>query len=203
MFSSKTPTPYTRLYLTHIDQDGNSSPAIPIDDPTASNRAVNIPEFMNIAPDGLDRIDTPATDFYREFNTAADLSERHQYAEAVPAWRKAVQLNPDDARAHNNLGAALTETGKPEEALAEYRRSLELNDQSSQAHNNLGSALAQQGKLDDALAQFEKAVELNPDNGRAQCNLGRRAVGEGPYRGGVGASAERCGAGPEVRRRPE
>jgi Flp pilus assembly protein TadD len=172
VFSSKTPTPYTRLYLTHIDQDGNSSPAIPIDNPTAANRAVNIPEFMNLGPEGLDRIDAPATDFYKEFNVAADLSEKHDFVAAVPAWRKAVELNPEDARAHNNLGAALVETGKPEEALREYRRSLELNDQSSQAHNNLGSILAQEGKLDEALEQFERAVELNPDNGRAQSNLG-------------------------------
>ena len=172
VFSSKTPTYYTRLYLTHIDRDGNSTPAIPIDDPTAANRAVNIPEFINIGADGLAKIETPATDFYKEFNIAADLSEKRQFAEAIPVWRRALELNPDDPRAHNNLGTALSETGKTDEAMAEYRRSLELNDQSSQAHNNLGSVLAQQGKLDDALAQFEKAVELNPDNGRAQCNLG-------------------------------
>jgi len=172
VFSSKTPTPYTRLYLTHIDEGGNSSPAIPIDNPTDANRAVNIPEFLNVGPEGLDRIDTPATDFYREFNIAADLSEKRQFVDALPVWRKAVELNPDDARVHTNLGTALEETGKPEEALAEYRRSLELNDQSSQAHNNLGSILAQQGKLDEALAQFERAVELNPENGRAQSNLG-------------------------------
>jgi Flp pilus assembly protein TadD len=172
VFSSKTPTPYTRLYLTHIDADGNSSPAIPIDDATAANRAVNIPEFMNVGPDALDRIDAPATEFYREFNIAADLSEKHQFAEAIPVWRKAVELNPDDPRAHNNLGAALVETGKQDEAMVEYRRSLELNDQSSQAHNNLGSLLAQEGRMDEALAQFERAVDLNPGNGRAQCNLG-------------------------------
>jgi Flp pilus assembly protein TadD len=172
VFSSKTPTPYTRLYLTHIDADGNSSPAIPIDNATDANRAVNIPEFMNVGPEGLDRIDAPATDFYKAFNTAADLSEKHQFEQAVPVWRKAVELNPDDPRAHNNLGAALVETGHPEGALAEYQRSLELNDQSSQAHNNLGSLMAQQGRIDEALAEFQKAVELNPDNGRAHCNLG-------------------------------
>jgi Flp pilus assembly protein TadD len=172
VFSSKTPTPYTRLYLTHIDADGNSSPAIPIDNATDANRAVNIPEFMNVGPEGLDRIDAPATDFYKAFNTAADLSEKRQFEQAVPVWKKAVELNPDDPRAHNNLGAALVETGHPEDALAEYRRSLELNGQSSQAHNNLGSLMAQQGRIDDALAEFEKAVELNPDNGRAHCNLG-------------------------------
>ncbi|MGO4882868.1 MAG: tetratricopeptide repeat protein [Bryobacteraceae bacterium] len=172
VFSSKTPSPYTRLYLTHIDVDGNSSPAIPIENATASNRAVNIPEFMNIGPDGLDRIDAPATEFYRVFNIAADLSEKRQFEAAVPAWKQAVALNPEDPRAHGNLGVALAATGKSQEAMAEYLKSLQLNDQSSQAHNNLGSALAEEGKLDEALAQFERAVELNPDNARAQINLG-------------------------------
>ena len=172
VFSSKTPSPYTRLYLTHIDADGNSSPAIPIENATAANRAVNIPEFMNIGPDGLERIEAPATEFYRVFNVAADLSEKHQFDAAVPAWRQAVALNPDDPRAHSNLGVALAATGKKQEAMAEYQRSLELNDQSSQSHNNLGSALAEEGRIDEALAQFERAVELNPDNARAQINLG-------------------------------
>ncbi|HUB81557.1 MAG TPA: tetratricopeptide repeat protein [Bryobacteraceae bacterium] len=172
VFSSKTPTPYTKLYLTHIDEDGSSSPAIPIEAATAANRAVNIPEFINLGPDGLERIDAPATDFYKEFNTAADLSEKRQFTDALPVWQKAAGLNPDDPRVHNNLGLALAETGHPDDALAEYHKSLELNGQSSSAHNNLGSLLAQQGKIDEALAEFQKAVELNPANGRAECNLG-------------------------------
>ena len=48
MFSSKARSPYTQMYLTHIDAEGNSSPAILIDNATAANRAVNIPEFANI-----------------------------------------------------------------------------------------------------------------------------------------------------------
>ncbi len=172
VFSSKTPSVYTRMYLTHIDADGNSSPAIPIDDATASNRAVNIPEFMNVGRDGLDRIDAPATEFYRLFNVAAEMMEKRQFEAAVPAWNQTIALNPEDPRAHNNLGVALAGTGKADAALAEYHRSLELNDLSSQTHNNLGSALAEQGRMDEAMAQFERAVELNPDNGRAHSNLG-------------------------------
>jgi hypothetical protein len=47
VFSSKARSPYTQMYLTHIDADGNDSPAILIDNTTAANRAVNIPEFAN------------------------------------------------------------------------------------------------------------------------------------------------------------
>ena len=62
VFSSKARSPYTQMYLTHIDEQGNSSPAILIDNATPSNRAVNIPEFVNINPDGIDQIEVHVAD---------------------------------------------------------------------------------------------------------------------------------------------
>jgi hypothetical protein len=64
VFSSKARSPYTQMYLTHIDANGNDSPAIIIDNATAANRAVNIPEFANIAGNEIEDIavhvaDTP------------------------------------------------------------------------------------------------------------------------------------------------
>jgi len=56
VFSSKARSPYTQMYLTHIDANGNDSPPILIENTTASNRAVNIPEFVNIDPDGIEEI---------------------------------------------------------------------------------------------------------------------------------------------------
>ena len=172
VFSSKSPSPYTRMYLTHIDAEGNSTPAIAVENATAANRAVNIPEFMNIPPDGLERIDAPASEFYRLFDVAVQLAQKKQFDAAVPAWRKALDATPDDARAHNNLGVALAATGKTGEAIAEYRRSLELDDRSSQTNNNLGSALAETGKMSEATSYFERALELDPENPRAHNNLG-------------------------------
>jgi len=172
VFSSKTPSYYTQMYLTHIDENGNDSPAILIERATAANRAVNIPEFVNIPPGGLERIDAPATDFYKLFDFAVGFSEKKKYDDAVPAWRKALALDPDDPRAHDNLGVALAETGKVDEAITEYRKSLELNPGSSHTNNNLGSALAEKGLLDEAFQHFQTAVDLNPDNPSAQINLG-------------------------------
>jgi len=172
VFSSKTPSLYTQMYLTHIDENGNDTPAVLIEHATESNRAVNIPEFMNIAPGGLEKIDAPATDFYRLFDIAVQLADKRRFEAAIPAWKKALELNPEDPRGHNNLGVALFESGKMDEAIAEYRKSLELNPNSSQTHNNLGSALAEKGSLDAALPEFQKAVDLNPDNAAAHVNLG-------------------------------
>jgi tetratricopeptide (TPR) repeat protein len=171
-FSSKSPSLYTHLYLTHIDSEGNASPPVVVEDATASNRAVNIPEFVNLGAEGMDHIDTPAIDFYREFDAAQQLQDSHKYAEAVPAWKLAAAKDPDDARPYNNMGVALAATGKTTEAIEQYKRSLSMNNDSSQTHNNLGSVLAQGGQMDEALVEIEKALELNPDNGSAHFNRG-------------------------------
>jgi tetratricopeptide (TPR) repeat protein len=172
VFSSKARSAYTQMYLTHIDENGEDSPAILVENSTAANRAVNIPEFVNLGPEGLDHIDTPAIDFYREFDAAQQLQDNRQYTEAVPAWKVAAAKDPTDPRPYNNLGVALAATGKTSEAIDEYKKSLALNNDSSQTHNNLGSALAEAGKLDEAQAEIEKAIELNPDNGSAHINMG-------------------------------
>ena len=62
VFSSKARSPYTQMYLTHIDENGNDSPAILIDNATAANRAVNIPEFVNIPGDGIEDIQVHVAD---------------------------------------------------------------------------------------------------------------------------------------------
>ncbi len=46
VFSSKKKGPYTQLYLTHIDENGNDSPPVFLENLAFSSKAVNIPEFI-------------------------------------------------------------------------------------------------------------------------------------------------------------
>ena len=92
--------------------------------------------------------------------------------EAVACYRRALELKPDYAEAHNNLGNALKDQGKLDEAVACYRRALELKPDYAEAHNNLGNALKDQGKLDEAVACYRRALELKPDYAEAHNNLG-------------------------------
>ena len=62
VFSSKARSPYTQMYLTHLDANGNDSPAILIDNATAANRAVNLPEFVNMDADGIEDIQVHVAD---------------------------------------------------------------------------------------------------------------------------------------------
>jgi len=180
VFSSKSRSPYTQMYLTHIDADGNDSPPILIDNTTASNRAVNIPEFVNVPPDGLRQIGGPVLDFYRLYNSAAYLQKTKRYQESAAKWKKVLELNPDDELAQRSLGTVLLMTGQREESGVHFRTASELklraaveaDPTSARDFNDLGALLLQTGRVEDAVAQFEKAVELQPDLVAAHSNLG-------------------------------
>jgi Flp pilus assembly protein TadD len=171
-FSSKSRSPYTQMYLTHLDEDGNDTPPILVDNSTAANRAVNLPEFVNIAPSGMERIEAPATEFYKLFNIAIETMKKNRFDEAVPQWRKALELNPEDSKAHFNLGYSMFERGELEKAIEEYRRACELDPEDAVVHANLALALAQTGKLDEAVDHYAKALGLNPGNPMVEADLG-------------------------------
>jgi Flp pilus assembly protein TadD len=171
VFSSKGRSAYTQMFLTHLDEQGNDSPAILVENATAANRAVNIPEFVNIPEDGIAKIDAPATEFYRVFDRAIELAKTQPDA-AIPEWRKAIELNPEDAKANINLGALLAAKGKADDAEALYRKAIEAEPDYPVGYTNMGVLMAQSGKLDQAIGYFEKAVELSPWDGEAHSNLG-------------------------------
>jgi Flp pilus assembly protein TadD len=172
VFSSKSQSPYTQMFLTHLDESGNDSPAILIENSTAANRAVNIPEFVNVPPDGMVKIDTPAAEYALHVDLAIEAMKHKRYADSALEWYKALGLAPREARAHNGLGVVLVEVGKLDEAIAHYREALALDPQYAEAYNNLGDAFAHQDAVKEATTQFEKAVELEPGYTIARANLG-------------------------------
>jgi tetratricopeptide (TPR) repeat protein len=71
-----------------------------------------------------------------------------------------VQLKPDYAAAHCNLGAALRRQGKVPEAIAEYREAIRLRPDHAEAHCNLGLILRQERHFREALDELRKGHEL-------------------------------------------
>ena len=90
------------------------------------------------------------------------LIEPRDVPAAILHLRRAIELRPDYAEAHNNLGLALTQSGQPREAIPHLEKSLQLKSSSYQTHNNLGIALASSGRAAESLAVFARAARLNP-----------------------------------------
>ncbi|MDP6730895.1 MAG: tetratricopeptide repeat protein, partial [SAR324 cluster bacterium] len=118
VFSSKCNTPYTQMFLTHLDPDGTDSPPILIPDSTASNRASNIPEFVNTAYEDFESIAVPSVDYFSDLLNGDRLVGEGKYEEALDEYRKVLKSEPDESRAAEGLGKALWLTGKAEESIA-------------------------------------------------------------------------------------
>jgi tetratricopeptide (TPR) repeat protein len=181
VFSSKSRSPYTQMYLTHIDDLGNDSPPIYVDNSTASNRAVNLPEFVNISPDQMQRIDVPASDLFRLIDEALDREKAGDNAGALADWKKALELDPDDPRANNGTGISLSAAGKSDEALAYFRKATQVNSNFFEAYYNLGLELGKRNQIDDAIDAWRNAVRIRPNFAAGHENLGYAYYVQGKF----------------------
>lgn len=92
--------------------------------------------------------------------------------QAEECYHRALEISPDYAEAHNNLGNALNDLRKHEEAVASYRRALDIKPDYAEAHYNLGNALKNLGKLEEAVASYHRALQINSEIALAHNNLG-------------------------------
>ncbi len=81
-------------------------------------------------------------------------------------------LNPDDAKAHNNLGTVLGQLGKLEEAIGQYEQAVRMKPDYADAHFNLGLMLSDQGRVPEAIGHYEQALRVKPDYADAHYSLG-------------------------------
>jgi len=64
-------------------------------------------------------------------------AKQDHWDEAVYRWQKALQLDPNNLMAHNNLAVAYEQMGEYELAMEEYQIAYRLNSQNSMVKNNL------------------------------------------------------------------
>lgn len=99
------------------------------------------------------------------------LAVRGQLEEATAQYRKALEIEPHDASAHNNLGFALASSGQFDDAIVQFQQALEIKPGDAGAHGNLANALAARGRFAEAKTHYEAALKIRPDQVEAQRNL--------------------------------
>ena len=100
------------------------------------------------------------------------LSTLGRYGEAVSHYRRALEIDPDFAAAHGDLGAALQGLGRLDAAIESYEAALALAPDHAKAHYSLGNALQAQNRNEAAVACYNAALALKPGNAGGHSNLG-------------------------------
>jgi FOG: TPR repeat len=164
VFSSKAFSPFTQMFLTHIDENGNASPAVLIPNSTAINRAVNLPEFVNIASGGISSILTPAVDYRIHFDIGKNLLDRGNIDSAYAEIMKAVALKPDYAENYSTLAFVLAKQGKMNEAMEASLQAVKRDPANDWIHALAGMLLYAAKKYPESIEHFKLAIKLNPNS---------------------------------------
>ena len=172
VFSSKPDGPYTQLYLTHIDEEGNSSPPVHLDRMVSPRRAANIPEFVDLRPDAIKRIRERFVDAESFFRAGNDAMQVRAIEDAERAFRKALSLSPDHLDALNNLGMLLMRSDRNDEARGYLKRAVKLRPDFVAANNNLAVNLLKARDYELTRSYLTKYLEHRPDDVSALSNLG-------------------------------
>jgi tetratricopeptide (TPR) repeat protein len=91
--------------------------------------------------------------------------------ESFPYLRRALEINPNRAAIHYNLGSALLQTGLAREAIAELQKAVEIDPTYAPAYSLAGYALLQLGQVNDSIDQLKKALAIDPNLASAHFNL--------------------------------
>ncbi len=91
---------------------------------------------------------------------------------AIANFIKALEVNPNLAEAHNQLGVIQAQQGSLDNAILYFQRAIAIDPEYADAHYNLGNALAESGQIEAAITSYEMSTNLQPDNINAYLNLG-------------------------------
>jgi TolB-like protein/Tfp pilus assembly protein PilF/DNA-binding winged helix-turn-helix (wHTH) protein len=88
-------------------------------------------------------------------------------------FKRAIELDPNNANAHHTYGLYLSALGRHDEARAQMQRTLELDPLAPFAYANLGSIYWSNHDFDRAIQQLRRSLEIDPNFPYAHFFLGQ------------------------------
>lgn len=131
--------------------------AVPtLDHILAEDKKIDDSESTGILPN------SQVEDGERMLMTGIKLYNEGKIEEANSAFTEAVELLPQSAVAHNNLGMVLRYQEKAGEALIHYQEAIRLDPNYAEAENNIGLIYDKTGSIDQAAIHYKRAINIKP-----------------------------------------
>ena len=94
------------------------------------------------------------------FYVAKTLDRNDDWQNNLTLWKKTVLTNPENSRAHDNLGFTYDHRGMEEKALAEFETAVALQKDNFRALANLGVSYAKAGRYNESLEVLQKSLQF-------------------------------------------
>ena len=95
----------------------------------------------------------------------------HSQSEAIAAYRKVLELDPEHAAAYINLGTLYYNRQDYAKAESHYRKAVEADPRYALAYFDLGNVLDETGRAGEAVKSYKTALQLAPTYADAHYNL--------------------------------
>ncbi len=121
-----------------------------------------------------------------EYNKAAEINEKFapvynllgyanrqngDYAKAEEAFKKYIELIPDNPNPYDSYAELLLKTGKFDESIEQYRKAISLDSKFNNPYFGIAGALMYQAKYDEAAAELQKLTDNAQNDGERQTAL--------------------------------
>lgn len=139
-------------------------------------------DSVDQSPANRRRVENETADSLVKLGAAFQAKGKH--GDAISKYKEAINLQPQNATAHYNLGVTLSLVGQIEAAIPHYRKAIEFRQTTSSEINlgkalvNLGKALRNTGKTEEAVRNYEKALKLDTNSVEAHYSLALALVAQ-------------------------
>lgn len=177
VFSTKYFGPYTQLFLTHIDEKGNDSPPIWLEQLSVDMKAINIPEFVNKNYDDWYSIKDDFTSTEKYVNSVTEHNfNTKSLTTIIEDAELQIALNPKDYHGYYLKAVMLSENGDYTKASESARECIgiieNLTDKGFKEYGDLGLAYFIANNIPKAIEMSRKAVKIKQDYLFAWMTLG-------------------------------
>jgi tetratricopeptide (TPR) repeat protein len=170
VFASKLYGPYTQLMLTHIDDNGLDTPPVLLESFQMDKRAANIPEFVNIDYEEMDKIVDAFTETGNYYlRSATEMYMLNEKSKSNEYFDKAISLDPNNYHTHF-VKIRLVKSVSNDElktVIAKINQYLHYNPQDANAYLDRAEIYLKLGQIDLAIKDCKTVMAKLPNNQRA------------------------------------
>lgn len=117
-----------------------------------------------------------ATELDSNYSTAFNIlgyayRQDGNYTDAETAFKKYIQLIPNDPNPYDSYAELLLKMGRFDEAIAQYKKALEIDSNFLNSHFGIAAALTYEGKPAEAQAELQKMIEKARNDGERRTAL--------------------------------